>query len=389
MMNNSLIEELCIFSPENTKPLLTKEYETEPETATDRDKARNTKGKGERERERERERKKEREVFEGEAAIFCLLHILPFSQRACLNNTYSNICIPTIRGTEERARLVEVGGRTTGKELAGDLGVRGTEDTVGKRELDGAVVELLGGGADAILGGKLLNIEDLDGGETSTVTAGHILVQSSHGGSTGGLTELLVHVVGGATAVVSEPDSVVLDLVVTLNNLVEGDDLTVDLLELLQGAHEVPETGAGNDGVLGEQTHTVDGGAGLGLSGLSATDNEVLLVLQFAKKITTNTYTQIYIRTMHALFTAKKKGRGHGCAIQRASPTHGLGSKLVLKIQKSIHWTRNCWCEVLGGNNLVRVEGRWRRLFGAGSVMCIMIIPQYRTFLCQMLQKEE
>ena len=52
----------------------------------------------------------------------------------------------------------------------------------------------------------------MDRPETRTVTSGHILVEGLDGVRTAELTELLVHVVGTATGVVTDPDTEVLDL---------------------------------------------------------------------------------------------------------------------------------------------------------------------------------
>ena len=52
----------------------------------------------------------------------------------------------------------------------------------------------------------------MDRPETSTVTGSHVLVQRLDGVRTAKLTELLVHVVGTGTRVVTDPDTEVLDL---------------------------------------------------------------------------------------------------------------------------------------------------------------------------------
>jgi hypothetical protein len=118
---------------------------------------------------------------------------------------------------------VEVSGGTLGKEGLGAL-VSGTQDTVRERELDLVAVELLGRNTDAILGSKLLHIDDLDGGETGTVTASHILVQLGDGTRAAGVTELLVHVVSEGSRVVTQPDTVVANAIGALNILFEKHD---------------------------------------------------------------------------------------------------------------------------------------------------------------------
>ena len=56
--------------------------------------------------------------------------------------------------------------------------------------------------------------------ETGTVTGSHVLVEGLDGVNPAHLTELLVHVVGARTRVVTDPDTEVLDL---------GGALLVDL----------------------------------------------------------------------------------------------------------------------------------------------------------------
>ena len=52
----------------------------------------------------------------------------------------------------------------------------------------------------------------MDRPETCTVASSHVLVEGLDGISTRELTELLVHVVGARTRVITEPDTKVLDL---------------------------------------------------------------------------------------------------------------------------------------------------------------------------------
>lgn len=52
----------------------------------------------------------------------------------------------------------------------------------------------------------------MDRAETSTVAGSHILVEALDRISTSEFTELLVHVVGAGTRVVTDPDTEVLDL---------------------------------------------------------------------------------------------------------------------------------------------------------------------------------
>ena len=52
----------------------------------------------------------------------------------------------------------------------------------------------------------------MDRPKTGTVTGSHVLVEALYGISTSEFTELLVHVVGTGTRVVTDPDTEVLDL---------------------------------------------------------------------------------------------------------------------------------------------------------------------------------
>lgn len=61
--------------------------------------------------------------------------------------------------------------------------------------------------------------------------------------------------------------------------LVDADDLAVNLLDLLQLAHEVPEAGLGNDLVGGKEAHAEKLGGGILLGGEVATDQLVLVKL--------------------------------------------------------------------------------------------------------------
>lgn len=161
-----------------------------------------------------------------------------------------------------------IGGGTLGQELADLSVVRSRESAVGKRELDGVVEELLDGNTTNLGGVDGLDVNNLDGGVTSAVTASHVVVELSNSSDASNVTELLVHVVDSLTRGVAEPDSVVLNRDGLLLDLVDGEDLSVGSLKLVQLTHEVPEAGTGNDVVGGEEAHAEHGGVGDGLSGL-------------------------------------------------------------------------------------------------------------------------
>lgn len=113
--------------------------------------------------------------------------------------------------------------------------------------------------------------DDLDGAVTGAVAGGHLGVQLLHSGGEGGVTELLVHVVDATAGDVAEPHTVRLDhTVVLLEDLVDSEDLTSHLLQLVQAGHEVPEAGLGGDLVGGEDLHAEDIGLRVFLGGLLA-----------------------------------------------------------------------------------------------------------------------
>ena len=64
-----------------------------------------------------------------------------------------------------------------------------------------------------------------------------------------------------------------------MSYLIDSENLTSSLLHLLQSVHEIPITGLGGDGVGGEESHSVDLGLGIVLSGESATDDVIVVNL--------------------------------------------------------------------------------------------------------------
>ena len=114
----------------------------------------------------------------------------------------------------------------------------------------------------------------VDRPEASAVAGSHVLVERLDGVRTAELTELLVHVVGTATRVVTDPDTEVLDLQrALLVDDVKADDLAVGLLDFLELRKEVPEARLGDDFVGREDAHAVELGRGLRLGGEMATDD--------------------------------------------------------------------------------------------------------------------
>ena len=74
-----------------------------------------------------------------------------------------------------------------------------------------------------------------------------------------GASVFFVHVHGDSSGQVSEEDSVVLDCTsFLLENLASGNNLTLDLSNLVLSLHEVPELGSGKDGVSSKYTHSIE-----------------------------------------------------------------------------------------------------------------------------------
>lgn len=170
---------------------------------------------------------------------------------------------------------------------------------MGERELESGLEELLDvRPPDVILLLNLGNTEDLNIPESGTVSGSHVLVHSLDGLGTGKSTELLDHVVGTRSRVVSEPDSEVLNLKrLLLVDDVEGNDLTVSLLGLLQLTKVVPVSGLGDDLVGGKDPHAVELGSRVRLGREGSAHNRVL-------GETSHSTTQLSVRDSYPIFPA-------------------------------------------------------------------------------------
>lgn len=110
------------------------------------------------------------------------------------------------------------------------------------------------------------------------MSASHFIVELGDGSSELHVTELAVHIVSSRTAVVAQPDTVVLDDIgVLLNNLDTIQDFTCGLLHLTELMHVVPELGLGNHGVRGEDDHAVRFWVGVIIGGSLTADHLKLL----------------------------------------------------------------------------------------------------------------
>lgn len=155
-----------------------------------------------------------------------------------------------INSLEERARSSSL--VSSAERLVGRL-----VDTVRQLEGDFRVNELEDVGTLAVVALDDGGLDDLDAGATSPVTGSHLGVHLLNSGGEGGVTVFLVHIVGTRSGVVSDPETEVLDVVgVLFVDLVNVDDLTVSLLNLLKLGHVVPETRTSNHAVGSEDSHS-------------------------------------------------------------------------------------------------------------------------------------
>ena len=102
-------------------------------------------------------------------------------------------------------------------------------------------------------------VDDLDRTGVCAVATGHLLVELPNSAVDVHIAELLVHVVSVGTAVIPQPDAIVLHLgrggVV---QLIHGQQLTTTLLRLVEPLHEIPKAGFGQHHIPGKNPHAVD-----------------------------------------------------------------------------------------------------------------------------------
>jgi len=92
--------------------------------------------------------------------------------------------------------------------------------------------------------------DDLDRVESGRMATGHLHVHLGDGTAERDVSVLLVHVDGICTSQVTEEDAVVADSTgLLLEDLGGGDDLTLDLADLVLALHVVPELGASEDSI--------------------------------------------------------------------------------------------------------------------------------------------
>ena len=100
------------------------------------------------------------------------------------------------------------------------------------------------------------------------MVTGHLGVKLADGSVDGDVSVLLVHVVVGSPGLVPQDDAEGLDMVgPPLEDLVDGEDLSLGSLGLELTTEMVPELGLGDDLVPGEETDGVDFGVGVLVGG--------------------------------------------------------------------------------------------------------------------------
>ena len=104
-----------------------------------------------------------------------------------------------------------------------------------------------------------------------------ILTHLGNSSSESCVSVFLVHVDCFSSGQVSENDSVVLDdASVLLVDLLDRDDFTLDLSDLVLSLHVVPELRLSKDGVLGENSHSVESRVRILLTWETSANNEEL-----------------------------------------------------------------------------------------------------------------
>jgi len=125
--------------------------------------------------------------------------------------------------------------------------------------------------------GELDGLDDMEALVSGGVTTGELSVHLGDGTAKGGGSVFLVHVHVISSSEVLENNTVVVDSVgVALEDLADGDDLTLALADLVLSLHLVPEAGTSEDGVLGEHSDSVAGRLSVVSAGSLSADDPVL-----------------------------------------------------------------------------------------------------------------
>ena len=164
-----------------------------------------------------------------------------------------------------------------GGTLTGEDGLEGTSNAMRNGEFNLGIDELLNVRTTNLGSFDFSNTDDLDGTETGTMTGSHVHVEGLNGFNTAHGTELLVHVVGTGTGIVTQPNTEILNLHGLLfGDRSAADNFTGGTLNLLELAQKVEETRFGNDFVGSEDAHLVELRSGILLGRKFTTDNLIL-----------------------------------------------------------------------------------------------------------------
>jgi len=105
---------------------------------------------------------------------------------------------------------------------------------------------------------NLIDLQNVNRSKSSSVSGSHVGIKRIDGRRSAQLAVLLVHVVGAASRIISDPHAKVLDLLrAFLVDLVDRDDLAVGLFHLAELAEEVPESRFGDHVVWCKDSHAV------------------------------------------------------------------------------------------------------------------------------------
>ena len=125
--------------------------------------------------------------------------------------------------------------------------------------------------------GELDGLDDMDALVSGGVTTGELSVHLGNGTAKGGGSVFLVHVhIIGSGEVLENNTEVVDSVGVALEDLADGDDLTLALADLVLSLHLVPEAGTSEDGVLGEHSDSEASRLSVVSAGRLSADDPVL-----------------------------------------------------------------------------------------------------------------
>ena len=101
-------------------------------------------------------------------------------------------------------------------------------------------------------------LDDVDGISSGTMSTGHLLVHVGNGTAESGGSVLLVHVNNISSCSILKYDSVVLHGIgLLLEDLGNGNDLSLDLSNLVLSLHLIPELGSSENDVLGKDSNSI------------------------------------------------------------------------------------------------------------------------------------